>query len=99
MVLGGPLPTIYDISAYQAYQRALFQGAVLGHNYSYAPVSFFYVWLFAPFPYLVSLILWLVLTGTVFAAAARPWLRGAGLPAWLALLLPASLMNIWTGHF
>src|SRR3569832_1261302 len=59
MVLGGPLPAIYDIPAYQAYQRALFHGAVLGHNYSYAPVSFFYVGLFAPFPYLVSLALWL----------------------------------------
>ncbi|MBV9882681.1 MAG: DUF2029 domain-containing protein [Sphingomonadaceae bacterium] len=99
MVLGGPLPAIYDIPAYQAYQRALFHGAVLGHNYSYAPVSFFYVWLFAPFPYLVSLALWLVLTGAAFAMAARPWLRGAGLPAWAALLLPASLMNIWTGHY
>ena len=99
MVLGGPLRDIYDIDAYGAYQQVLFAGAVLGHNYSYSPVSFFYVWLFAPFPYLAALLLWLALTGTAFWWAARPWLREAGIPTWLALLLPASLMNIWTGHY
>jgi alpha-1,2-mannosyltransferase len=99
LVAGGPLHDIYDIHAYRAYQQGLFGGAVLGHNYSYTPVSFFYVWLFAPFPYVVALALWLALTGAAFVAAARPWLREAGLPAWLAFLLPASLMNIWAGHY
>jgi alpha-1,2-mannosyltransferase len=99
LVAGGPLHDIYDIHAYRAYQQGLFGGAVLGHNYSYTPVSFFYVWLFAPFPYVVALALWLALTGAAFVAAARPWLRDAGLPAWLALLLPASLMNVWAGHY
>jgi len=99
LVAGGPLQSIYDIHAYRAYQQALFDGAVLGHNYSYTPVSFFYVWLFAPFPYIVALVLWLTLTGAAFLAAARPWLRDAGLPAWLALILPASLMNIWAAHY
>src|SRR5204862_3925383 len=41
LVAGGPLPAIYDIPAYRAYQQTLFDGAVLGHNYSYTPVSFF----------------------------------------------------------
>jgi alpha-1,2-mannosyltransferase len=99
LVAGGPLQSIYDIHAYRAYQQQLFDGAVLGHNYSYAPVSFFYVWLFAPFPYVIALALWLALTGGAFLAAARPWLRDFGLPAWLALILPASLMNIWAGHY
>jgi hypothetical protein len=99
LVVGGPLHDIYDIHAYRAYQQGLFGGAVLGHNYSYTPVSFFYVWLFAPFPYVVALALWLALTGAAFVVAARPWLRDAGLPAWLALLLPASLMNVWAGHY
>jgi hypothetical protein len=99
LVAGGPLQSIYDIQAYRAYQQSLFGGAVLGHNYSYTPVSFFYVWLFAPFPYVVALDLWLVLTGAAFVAAARPWLRDAGLPAWIAMILPASLMNIWAGHY
>ena len=99
LVAGGPLESVYDIQAYRAYQQTLFDGAVLGHNYSYTPVSFFYVGLFAPFPYIVSLALWLALTGAAFVAAARPYLRDAGLPAWIALLLPASLMNIWAGHY
>jgi hypothetical protein len=99
LVAGGPLHDIYDIQAYRAYQQGLFGGAVLGHNYSYTPVSFFYVWLFAPFPYVVALALWLVLTGGALVAAARPWLRDAGLPAWIAVILPASLMNLWAGHY
>jgi hypothetical protein len=99
LVAGGPLQQIYDIHAYRAYQQSLFGGAVLGHNYSYTPVSFFYVWLFAPFPYVVALALWLILTGAALVAAARSWLRDAGLPAWTALILPASLMNFWAGHY
>ena len=99
LVISGPLADIYDIDAYRAYQQSLFGGAVLGHNYSYTPVSFFYVWLFAPFPYIAALALWLALTGAAFVAAARPYLREAGMPAWLALVLPASLMNIWAGHY
>lgn len=93
------LATLYDLEAYQAYQTALFDGAVVGHNYSYAPISFLYVWLFSLFPYLVAYLLWTVLTGVAFAFAARPYLRDVGLPAWLALLVPASLINIWAGHY
>ena len=99
LVISGPLGDIYDVDAYRAYQQSLFHGAVLGHNYSYSPVSFFYVWLFAPLPYVAALALWLVLTGAAFVLAARPYLREAGLPAWLAIILPASLMNIWAGHY
>src|SRR3982751_2817703 len=77
LVGDGPLHDIYDIHAYRVYQQGLFGGAVLGHNYSYTPVSFFYVWLFAPFPYVVALALWLALTGAAFVVAARPWLRDA----------------------
>jgi hypothetical protein len=99
LVAGGPLHDIYDIRAYQAYQETLFGGAVLGHNYSYSPVSFFYVWLFAPFPYIVALALWQASTGAAFFAAARPWLRDAGIRSWAALILPASLMNLWAGHY
>jgi hypothetical protein len=91
--------TLYDLLAYQSYQRALFDGVVSGHNYSYSPVSFLYVWLFGLVPYVASYLLWNVLTGTAFVYAARPYLRDAGLPVWLALLLPASLVNVWAGHY
>lgn len=99
LVWDGGLPLIYDVDAYRAYQAALFDGAVFNHNYSYTPVSFFYVWLFAPFPYPVALALWTALTGAAFAIAARPYLRDVGVPAWAALLVPAAAVNVWAGHY
>ncbi|NUS99689.1 MAG: DUF2029 domain-containing protein [Sphingomonas sp.] len=93
------LATIYDVDAYRAYQLALFDGRVLEHNYSYTPVSFFYVWLFALPPYFVSYLLWIGLTGAAFALAARPYLREAGLPALVAVITPAAAMNVWAGHY
>ena len=93
------LSIVYDIEAYQNYQLALFDGRVLRHNYSYTPVSFFYTWFFALTPYVVSYILWIGLTGAAFVIAARPYLRNAGLPAWLAVITPAALLNVWAGHY
>ena len=95
----GGLATIYDVDAYQRYQAALFEGRVGGHNYSYTPVSFLYVWMFALLPYGLSCILWTGLTGAAFLLAARPYLRDAGLPAWLAVITPAALLNVWAGHY
>lgn len=99
MMFDRGLTGIYDVNAYQAYQSALFDGRVAGHNYSYTPVSFFYVWLFALPPYPVAYLLWTGLTGAAFAFAARPYLRDAGLPTWLAVLTPAALLNVWAGHY
>ncbi len=99
LVWEGRLETIYDLRAYQTYQDGLFGGAVEGHNYSYAPVSFLYAWLFGLFPYFLSYLLWTGLTGAAFVCAARPYLRDAALPAWLALLVPAAAMNVWAGHY
>jgi len=99
MVWDGGLSRIYDLAAYADYQRQLFDGAVANHYYSYTPVSFFYVWLFAPLPYVVAYLLWIALTGAAFLLAARPYLRDAGLPAWLALVVPAAAVNVWAGHY
>jgi hypothetical protein len=99
LVLEGQLASAYDLRSYQGYQNVLFAGTVSGHNYSYTPISFLYVWMFGLVPYAWSYLLWTGLTGAAFVWAARPYLRDAGLPAWLALLLPASLMNIWAGHY
>ena len=99
LVLEGRLTALYDLEAYQAYQSRLFGGAVDAHNYSYAPVSFLYVWLFALLPYLLAYLVWTALTAAAFVLAARPYLREAGIPAWLALLLPACLINVWAGHY
>ncbi|HEX8400185.1 MAG TPA: glycosyltransferase family 87 protein [Allosphingosinicella sp.] len=99
LVLQGKLETIYGLAAYQEYQTQLFADAVRYHNYSYTPISFLYVWAFGLLPYLPSYLLWTALTGAAFAWAARPYLRDVGLPGWLALLLPASLINVWAGHY
>lgn len=99
LVLEGRFAVPYDVGAYSDFQLALFDGAVLQHNYSYSPVSFLYVWFFALFPYPVACALWTALTGGAFLIAARPYLDRAGLPAWAALLVPAAAINVWAGHY
>lgn len=99
LVLDGRLDTLYDIPAYRAYQLELFDGGLKHHNYSYPPVTLLYTWLLALPPYWASLLLWLAGTGAFFVWAARPYLHGAGLPAWMAILAPASIVNAWAGHY
>ena len=99
LMWNGELHSVYDVVAYRDYQAVLFDGAVRNHNYSYAPISFFYVWLFALMPYGLSYFLWIGLTGAAFYLAARPYLNEAGLPGWLALVMPAAVANIWAGHY
>ena len=99
LLLEGRLDLLYDLDAYSAYQDALFDGALRKHNYSYPPPTLLYTWAFALLPYPLALFSWLALTGTAFAAAARPYLRDAGLPVWLALIAPATLLNVWAGHY
>lgn len=99
LMLEGRLDLLYDLKAYSAYQHGLFDGALRAHNYSYPPPTLLYTWAFGLLPYPVALISWLLLTGAAFAFAARPYLRDAGLPAWLALIAPATLLNVWAGHY
>lgn len=99
LALEGRLDLLYDLKGYSAWQDALFDGALRNHNYSYPPPTLLYTWAFALLPYPVALLSWLLLTGAAFAAAARPYLRDAGLPAWLALVAPATLLNVWAGHY
>jgi hypothetical protein len=99
LALEGRLDLLYDLKAYSAYQDALFEGALRHHNYSYPPPTLLYTWAFGLLPYPLALLSWLLLTGAAFAAAARPYLRDAGLPAWLALIAPATLLNVWAGHY
>jgi hypothetical protein len=99
LALEGRLDLLYDLKAYSAYQDGLFDGALRAHNYSYPPPTLLYTWAFGLLPYPVALLSWLLLTGAAFFAAARPYLRDAGLPAWLALIAPATLLNVWAGHY
>jgi hypothetical protein len=93
------LDILYDVDAYRAYQLGLFHQSLHDHNYSYPPVTLLYTWLFALMPYPLALIAWLGGTGALFVRAARPYLAKAGLSAWLALIAPASIVNLWAGHY
>jgi len=99
LVLEGRLDMLYDVEAYRAFQRELFDGGLRHHNYSYPPVTLLYTWLFALLPYPVAWLGWLAGTGALFVQAARPYLREAGLAGWVAILAPASIMNLWAGHY
>ena len=99
LALEGRLDLLYDLKGYGDYQAVLFDGGLRAHNYSYPPPTLLYTWAFGLLPYPVALLAWLLLTGAAFCAAARPYLRDAGLPAWLALIAPATLLNVWAGHY
>jgi alpha-1,2-mannosyltransferase len=99
LVNAGRVDILYDVPAYQAYQLELFGASLNAHNYSYPPVTLLYTWLFALLPYPVALFVWLGGTGALFWRAARPYLGDVGLPAWVALIAPASLVNLWAGHY
>ena len=98
LVREGRLDIPYDLEAYASYQKALF-GNIGSHNYSYPPVSYPLAAFFSLFPYWLSLALWLAGTGAFFVwAVGKWWPEGAGWPA-LALVTPAAIVNIWTGHY
>jgi hypothetical protein len=99
LTLNGRLDILYDVDAYRAYQLELFESGMKYHNYSYPPVTLLYTWFFALLPYPVALLVWLGGTGALFAAAARPYMKNAGLPLWMAVAAPASLINLWAGHY
>ncbi|HEX2762905.1 MAG TPA: glycosyltransferase family 87 protein [Allosphingosinicella sp.] len=99
LTLKGRLDILYDVEAYRAYQLELFESGMKYHNYSYPPVTLLYAWFFALLPYPVALLAWLGGTGALFAAAARPYMKNAGLPLWMAVAAPASLINLWAGHY
>lgn len=99
LTLTGHLDILYNVPAYRAYQLDLFHAGLTAHNYSYPPVTLLYTWLFALVPYPVALLAWLGGTGALFVRAARPYMKEAGLAAWLAVVAPASVINIWAGHY
>lgn len=94
----GRADAIYDVAAYREHLAGLF-GPLGGHNYSYPPVTFPIAQAFSLLPYWLALPLWLGSTGALFVWAARRWWPAHWRPAWLAVLTPAALMNIWAGHY
>lgn len=99
LVIEGRLGILYDIETYRGWQEAAFPGQLDRHNYSYPPLTLLYAPLFGALPYEVALTLWLALSVALFAWAARPWLRDAGLHPLAALALPSTLVCLWAGHY
>ena len=98
LIREGKVDVLYDMRAYSEFQRSLF-GNIDPHNYSYPPVSYPLAVLFSMLPYSLALISWLAGTGALFVWAARPWWPERAGPAWLAILTPAAIINIWAGHY
>lgn len=90
---------LYDLGAYQALQRDILSPEIAGHNFSYPPHVLLLIWPFGLLPYGAALGLWTVISLAAFFAAARPYLAGAGMPGMLSLVVPAALVNVWTGHY
>lgn len=89
---------LFDLPAYQEFQMSIF-GPLDPHNYSYPPVSYPIAQFLALFPYPLALTIWFAATGALFYHAAKPWWPSGAGPAWLVLLTPAALLNIWAGHY
>ena len=98
LIREGRFDILYNVSAYADYQRGLF-GEIDRHNYSYPPVTFPIASLLSLLPYWVALVTWTGGTAALFIWAARPWWPERAGPAWLAVLTPAALVNIWAGHY
>ncbi len=98
LVREGRLSMLSDVNAYQAYQEQLF-GPIGPHNYSYPPVTFPFAALLSYLPYPLALIIWQVTGAAFFVWAAKPWWPDRAGPAWLAVLTPAALLNLWAGHY
>jgi hypothetical protein len=98
LTLAGRVGEIYS-SHYMAALDQLTGHTLSVHAFSYPPSALLFLWPLGLLPYFAALILFLLLTGTAYLIAARPYLAKANLPLWTAALLPASLLNIWAGHY
>lgn len=98
-VIEGRLADLYDKDAYRAWQTETFGWGIHDHMYSYPPVTLFYTPIFGAMPYFWSLALWTIVSLLVFGLAARPWLRRESLGEGLAMILPASIVCVWAGHY
>ncbi len=94
----GRLGSVYDLGAYNAFLHRAF-GPLATHIYSYPPTSLLLDLPFGVLPYLLAYALWTIGGAAFFWWAARPHLREARLPTWLALATPAATINFWAGHF
>jgi alpha-1,2-mannosyltransferase len=89
---------VYDRDAYRA---SLKDRVGIGgiYAFSYPPHMLMMALPFGAIGYIPALLIWTVAGLALFWAAARPWLKEAGLPSWAVFLLPGAIVNLWAGHF
>lgn len=80
---------VYDVVAHVTAQRTYFAQANVYTAFFYPPSFLPFCYPLGLLPYFPALGLWLVATGAAYLAAARLWLRAAGLPHSLLLLAAA----------
>lgn len=98
LAIEGRLDALYDLRRYHDFLQQSF-GPLALHIYSYPPISLLLDIPFGALPYALAYALWTIGGAALFFRAARPHLREAALPAWLALATPAATINLWAGHF
>ena len=98
LTLQGRVGEIYS-SGYMAAVDQLTGHRLSVHAFSYPPTALLLLWPLGLLGYLPAFMIWIVATGAAFLLAARPYLDRARLPLWAAALLPATLINVWAGHY
>ena len=87
---------IYDADAYRSFGHALL-GTTYAYDFPYPPHALFLVLPFALLPLNEAFWAWQIFSAAIFFWAARPYMP-KGLPALLAILTPAALINAKFGQ-
>lgn len=98
-VLRDQIDVLYNIEEYFRFQAETLSPKLSSHNFSYPPHTLLFLALLSPFEYIDALVVWTVASLFLFWLAARPYLATMGIPSILAPLLPASIVNVWAGHY
>ena len=91
------LSSIFDISAFDGFQRALWGSNMPFHLWSYPPTALFIMAPLGILPYIAAYIIWLLITGGICLwGASRLGLRGWQLA--LLAISPAMMINAIAGQ-
>ncbi len=97
LAAAGKAHTVYDFTAFHAFQQAVAHGPIQLYHYSYPPVMLMISRPLALLPYILALLLWSFAGLAVFALALRLlWPTSAALL--YALAIPAVFINLMDGQ-
>jgi alpha-1,2-mannosyltransferase len=97
LALGGRPAAVYDFAAHRAQQLALFPHLIGYAAFFYPPIFLLICLPLAVLPYLLSLAVWLGLTGLAYWRVLRAWL-GDQVAALPLLAFPAVFLNLIHGQ-